>query len=142
MLLHASCIAINNKAILLAGAPGLGKSDLALRLIDEGAQLVSDDQTEVRVESGVLLASPPPTIEGLFEVRHVGLLKMPFIGNVPVALYVDLVPLEERPERLPEAAKFFLLDHPVKRLRLPSFAASTPTKIRAALNHPLVTDAL
>jgi serine kinase of HPr protein (carbohydrate metabolism regulator) len=140
MLLHASCVAIDNKAVLLAGPSGAGKSDLALRLIDGGARLVSDDQTALRVESGQLLVSAPATLQGLIEVRHVGLMKMPFVAQAPVALYVELVALDERLERLPEDDTFFLLDHPVKRLRLPSFAASTSAKIRTALLYPLVTN--
>ena len=55
MRLHASCVAINGQAVLLAGASGTGKSDLALRLIDHGAQLVADDQTELSLQNGVLI---------------------------------------------------------------------------------------
>lgn len=140
MLLHASCVAIKNKAVLISGPPGSGKSDVALRLIDSGAQLVADDQTELRIEGEALLASPPTSIAGLMEVRHIGLLRLPFVTNVPIALYVDLVPESEKLERLPELDSILLLDHPVRRLSLPSFAASTPTKIRAALLYSSVTD--
>ena len=42
--LHASCVAINGRAVLIEGRSGSGKSDLALRLIDQGGVLVSDDQ--------------------------------------------------------------------------------------------------
>jgi serine kinase of HPr protein (carbohydrate metabolism regulator) len=133
MLLHASCIAIKSKAVLLTGPSGAGKSDLALRLIDEGAQLVADDQTLLQCEGGILTASPPATIEGMIEIRHVGLIKMPFVKAVPVALYVECVPLSESLERLPDSEAVFLLDRPVQRLRLPSVAASTPAKIRATL---------
>ena len=138
MLLHASCIALANRAVLLTGDSGVGKSDVALRLIDGGAQLVADDQTLLRVEDGQLIASPPDSIAGLIEVRHVGVLKMPYVRDVPVALYVELTALAEVLERLPELEPFFFLDHFVQRLRLPSFAASTPAKIRAALLYPVV----
>lgn len=136
MLLHASCVALDGKAVLITGPAGAGKSDLALRLIDGGAQLIADDQTALHIENGVLLASPPPAIAGLFEVRHVGLVKMPYVMSVPVALYVELAPPDAKLERLPETDPVFLLDRPVPRLRLPSFAASTPAKIRAFLMHP------
>ncbi len=43
--IHASCVAIGNKGVLLLGKSGAGKSDLALRLIDGGAKLVADDRT-------------------------------------------------------------------------------------------------
>ncbi len=140
MLLHASCVAIAHKAVLIAGSAGAGKSDLALRLIDAGAQLVSDDQTQLHVEKDQLIASPPPAITGLFEVRHVGLMKLPFIQQAVVALYIELTASSQELERLPDNDKILLLDHAVPRLRLPSFAASTPAKIRAFLSYPLVTD--
>ena len=141
MLLHASCVVLNGKAVLLAGPPGVGKSDVALRLIvDGGAQLLSDDQTALRLENAVLIASPPPVIEGIIEIRHVGLAKMPFAASAPVALYVELTASGEGLERLPERDSVFFLDRLVERLRLPSFAASTPAKIRAALAYRRTDD--
>ena len=136
MLLHASCVSINNKGVLIAGPSGSGKSDLALRLIDEGAQLVSDDQTSLDAEKGVLLASAPPSIAGLIEVRHIGLLRMPFAASVPVALYTELTSPEDRLERLPEPKTIELLGCRIRNIRLPAFAASTPAKIRALLAYP------
>ena len=138
MLLHASCVAIGGRAVLLTGSPGAGKSDVALRLIDSGAQLVADDQTMLQREKDTLLASPPSAIAGMIEIRHIGLIKMAFVESIPVALYVELTPLHATIERLPEPDSVFLLDHPVQRLRLPGFAASTPAKIRAALLYPKV----
>jgi len=44
ILVHATAIAIDGRAVLLRGPSGAGKSDLALRLIDAGARLVADDQ--------------------------------------------------------------------------------------------------
>lgn len=141
MLLNATCVSINGKGVLIAGPPGAGKSDLALRLIDQGAQLVSDDQTELRLADDALVAAPPASIKGLFEVRHVGLVRMPYLAEAPAALYVDLALLHEKLERLPEEPPIMLLDRPVRRLRLPAFAASTPAKIRAALAYPSANDA-
>ena len=69
MFLHATCVAINDQGVLLVGPSGVGKSDLALRLIDGGAELVSDDQTKVCLEKGKLLASPPDKLAGMLEIR-------------------------------------------------------------------------
>lgn len=133
LLLHASCVALNGQGILLAGAPGSGKSAMALQLIQAGAELVADDQTVLSLHEGLLTAAPPPTTAGLMEVRYVGLLHLPFRPAVPVVLFVDLVAEPSELERLPEPDRLFLLDQPVRRLRLPSYESATPAKIRAAL---------
>ena len=83
---HASTVAIEGRAVLIAGRSGSGKSDLALRLIDRGAVLVSDDYTFVRRADGRLLASPPDTIAGRIELRGVGIVEMANLRDVPVAL--------------------------------------------------------
>jgi len=136
-LTHASCVSIHGKAVLIAGAPGAGKTDLALRLIDGGAELIADDQTLLQEESGVISATAPASIAGLIEVRHVGLLRMNCRKTAPVALYIDLAPPNEKIERLPEDDIISLLGIEVRRLRLPAFAASTPAKIRAALAYKM-----
>jgi HPr kinase/phosphorylase len=140
MLLNATCVVIDYKGVLIAGPPGAGKSDLALRLIDAGAKLVSDDQTELKITKGTLVATPPESIKGLFEMRHIGLIRMPFAACATVALYVELALLHDKLERLPGEETISFLDRPVRRLRLPAFAASTPAKIRAALQYPTASD--
>jgi len=102
MLHQASCVAIGGRAVLIEGAPGSGKSSLALALIDRGAVLVGDDGVELTVLGGVLRASPAPAIEGLLEVRNVGLVPMPVAHDVPVALVLRLDPTAERLPDVPE----------------------------------------
>jgi len=140
MLINATCVSVENKGVLIVGPAGAGKSDLALRLIDQGAKLIADDQTELKIEKNELCAAAPSTIKGLFEIRHVGLVRMPHAAATRVGLYVELALLHEKLERLPELEDMFLLDHKVRRLKLPAFAASTPAKIRAALHYPLATE--
>ncbi len=132
-LVHASCVVLAGRAVLLAGPPGCGKSDVTLRLIDGGAQLVADDQIELRLVDGHLLALAPAPIAGLMEVRHVGILRVPHCPSAPVALYVELVPDAAALDRLPEPDEIRLLDRPVRRIKLYAHAASAPAKIRAAL---------
>ena len=45
--IHATAVELYCNAILLQGEPGCGKSDLALRLIHEGAKLISDDRVKL-----------------------------------------------------------------------------------------------
>jgi serine kinase of HPr protein (carbohydrate metabolism regulator) len=93
---HASCVSIGGRAVLIEGSSGSGKSDLALRLIDRGAVLVSDDYTVVRRSAGALSAVAPPNIAGLIEVRGIGLVPMPFESDVPVALIVSITGTVDR----------------------------------------------
>lgn len=98
---QATCVAIDRRALLIEGAPGTGKSSLALALIDRGAVLVGDDGVLLEVQNGTLLAHPPPATHGLIEVRGLGLLSFPVSEAVPVAL---LVRLEDDAPRFIEAA--------------------------------------
>ena len=96
---HASSVLIDERVVLLAGASGQGKSDLALRLIDRGALLISDDYTILVHRNGTLYASPPANIAGLLEIRGVGIVNMAFAAESPVALILDL---DVGPSRLPD----------------------------------------
>lgn len=99
--IHATSVMIDGRVLLLAGPSGSGKSDLALRLIDRGALLVSDDYTALEARDGVLYASPPAQIAGRLEIRGVGLVDIAFADEGPVALILDL---EGIPARLPDDA--------------------------------------
>ena len=100
MLIHGTCVTHKGKAVLLRGEPGVGKSSLALHLIDRGALLVADDQVNITLENGTLMASPPPTLQGLLEVRGVGICTFPFIEKAPLCLLVDICDISFL-ERLP-----------------------------------------
>ena len=129
-LVHASCVASRGRAVLLAGRPGAGKSDLALRLIDRGAALVSDDYTELRRVGGTLLAQAPATIAGRIEVRGVGIVELEPAADVPVCLWADL---DSPPERLPEAATVRLAGLEIPRVALAALEPSAPLKLEQAL---------
>lgn len=96
---QASAVAIAGRALLIEGAPGSGKSSLALALIDRGAGLIGDDAVTLTRAGDALIAAPPPNIAGLLEVRGVGLVRMPFAAPAPVALVLEL---GAAPDRLPE----------------------------------------
>lgn len=72
---HATTIAIDGAGVLLRGPSASGKSDLALRLIDDGARLVADDRTVLALRDGIVEASAPPSIRGKIEVRGLGIGK-------------------------------------------------------------------
>jgi len=136
--LHGTCVVIPGPGaaaagVLLRGPSGAGKSDLALRLIDRGATLVADDQVLVRRgPAGTVLAQAPAILAGVLEVRGVGLVGLPHVAEVALALVVDLVP-PDAVERLPERTTTEILGQPLPRLGLAPFEASTPAKLRAAV---------
>ncbi|KQX20033.1 MULTISPECIES: HPr kinase/phosphorylase [unclassified Sphingomonas] len=131
--LHASSVAIGGRVVLIAGRPGSGKSDLALRLVDRGALLVADDYTRLDHREGRLVATPPPRIAGKIEVRGVGILDLPFAAEGMVSLLVDLDgPVERLPdEPLPTTA---LEGVAIPTLALAAFEASAPIKVEQALH--------
>ena len=129
-LIHASCVAIGGRAVLIGGRSGTGKSDLALRLIDRGAKLVSDDYTELRHAGERVLARAPETISGKIEVRGLGILDLPPVADVPVCLYVDL---DEAPERMPEPTTVWLAGEEIPRVALAALEGSAALKLEQAL---------
>jgi serine kinase of HPr protein (carbohydrate metabolism regulator) len=129
---HASTVAIDGRAVLITGPSGSGKSDLALRLLDRGFTLVSDDQTLVRRDGDRLIASAPGTIDGKLEVRGIGIVEMEAVGDVPVALLVELT---SEIERLPDVqSERAILDVPVPLVSIDAMTASAPSKVSLALD--------
>jgi serine kinase of HPr protein (carbohydrate metabolism regulator) len=131
-LVHATTVAIDGRGVLIRGASGSGKSDLALRLIDRGAELVSDDQTVVERVGDVLVASAPKTILGKLEVREVGVLELPSRAEAPVALCVSLEPPFER---TPSARSTVLAGVALREIALDPRPASAAIKVELALRN-------
>lgn len=130
--MHASCVAVEGRAVLICGRSGAGKSDLALRLIDRGFTLVSDDQTMVRKSGERLLASAPPTIAGKLEIRGIGIVEMETATDVPISLVVDLT---SEMERLPDNSRErSVLGIPVPLISVDAMTASAPAKVALALD--------
>ena len=128
---HATSVAIAGRGILLCGASGAGKSDLALRLIDRGAMLISDDYTIVERNGGQLTASAPATIAGKMEVRGLGVVDMPFASEAPLALVVDLA---QHVDRMPgDPDEWIIAGAPLPVIKLSPFEASAPIKVELAL---------
>lgn len=132
--IHASTVAIDGRAVMILGASGRGKSDLALRLIDRGARLISDDYTDLTATANGLLARAPYTIAGRIEVRGVGIVPMPHIDDVPVALAVRI---DAPPERMPQRATEMFAGVAVRCLLLDPRPASAPIAVELALRHDL-----
>ena len=130
--LHASTVALEGRAVLISGPSGSGKSDLALRLLDRGFVLVSDDRTIVRKEGSRLIASAPETIRGKLEVRGVGIVEMEHQRDVPIALVVELT---SDIQRLPdEGRERLILGAAIPLINVDAMTASAPSKVAGALD--------
>ena len=124
MQLHASCAAREGHGVLLLGPSGSGKSDLLLRLLDRGFDLVADDRVDL-VEG---IAAPPASLAGLLEVRGLGLFRLPHVSSAPVALAVEL----GAAERLPQPQRHAATGRPL--VRIDPAAASAAQRVALALD--------
>lgn len=129
--LHASCVAIDGRAVLIGGPSGSGKSDLALRLLDRGFTLVSDDRTIVHRDGPRLVASAPETIKGKLEIRGIGIVEMATVQNVQLALVVELT---SDIERLPDDSERLILGIGVPLIGVDAMTASAASKVSVALD--------
>lgn len=136
-LIHATALAYAGTAVLLRGASGAGKSDLALRclalkqsqLAPYRFGLIADDQVHLTIETGRLIASGPRALRGLIEVRGVGIVRVTPAVAHPVRLVVDLVdralvPRLPEPDECTEIAGFA-----VPCARLDPWTAAAPVKL-------------
>lgn len=137
-LIYGTCVALGRAAAILQGPSGSGKSDLALRFAlqtpaELDAALVADDQVQVRVRGGALLARPPLALAGKIEVRGLGIVTLPFRTEAELKLVIQLVEADDVP-RLPVE----LRAAPICGIALPlmvlaPFEASAALKLRLAL---------
>jgi HPr kinase/phosphorylase len=133
--LHASCVALGNDGILILGAPGSGKSDLVLQLLDQPGygtgtelirgRLVADDQTVVERRGTALFATSPQPLKGLLEIRGQGIVKVDHLPEARLSLVVRLMPAAQI-ERLPEAQQV----NRIAGVALPEIAVD-PSKVTA-----------
>ena len=125
MQIHGSCASRSGDGVLLIGPPGAGKSDLLLRLLSRGFDLVADDRVDI--VGG--MAGPARNLAGLLEVRGLGIVRLPHVGSARLVLIVEL---GDHAARLPEPARHAALDLPL--VRLDPWTASAPERVALALD--------
>ncbi|HUC62310.1 MAG TPA: HPr kinase/phosphatase C-terminal domain-containing protein [Alphaproteobacteria bacterium] len=129
---HGTCVEVAGTGVLLRGPAGSGKSDLALRLIDEGGRLVADDQVELAVVRDQVHALAPASILGRLEVRGLGIVELSPCADATLGLVVDLAPAADV-ERMPEPESVILLGLALPLLKLAPFEHSATAKLRLAV---------
>jgi HPr kinase/phosphorylase len=125
MQIHGSCACRHGEGVLLIGPPGAGKSDLVLRLLARGFDLVADD----RVDIADGMARPAAALAGLLEVRGLGIVRLAYVAAVRLTLVVEL---DNSADRLPAPALHDGLGLPMVRLN--GRSASAPEKVSLALD--------
>lgn len=95
VLIHATAVSLQGCGLLIKGPSGSGKSDLALRLLRVGGELIADDQVILKAEEGHLIASAPHNLRGLCEVRGLGIINLKFKGEHPIDYVIHLKPISE-----------------------------------------------
>ena len=103
---HASAVLVGDRAVLIRGASGAGKSRLAFDLILAGRAgqipatvLIGDDRVHLEASSGQLAVRPARELTGLIEIRGLGIFSCDFAPQAIVGLVVDLAATDA--ERLP-----------------------------------------
>ena len=129
---HGSAVALEDNGVLIVGCSGSGKSDLALRLIDSGGTLISDDQTLCLKKQNDIFLFSIEEIYGLLEIRGMGIIKVPYIENVKMRIVVSMVKKKTERLFLKNKKKLLGLDYPL--LELEPNEVSAVAKIKLKLN--------
>ena len=119
------------RGVLIQGASGMGKSDLALRLMQLGARLVADDRSQIWASGSQLYVRCPDTIAGKIEARTLGILDVPYLPMSRVEIVIQLT--HDAIDRLPEPRKISLCDIDLPLLTLDPRPFSAPTLVVQAL---------
>ena len=130
--IHSTSVVIDDNGVLILGDSGSGKSDLALRLIDSGATLISDDISICRKNSNNIYLYCPPEIKGLLEVREIGIITVPFVERIKLRLVVNLK--RNNNERFPKDSFFRILGIKIPIINIEGKNSSAVAKIKVKLN--------
>jgi len=136
--IHASAVLVGASAVLIRGPSGSGKSQLAFDLMLAGrsgqiapARLVGDDRVRLATEAGQLVVSAAEGLEGLIEIRGLGIRRCDFASSAPVGLVVDLAATDAARMPSDEALKVALRGVKLPRIPVGSGFAALPLVIAA-----------
>ena len=124
--IQATAVSYAGHAVLIQGNSGVGKTTLALQLIEKGASLIGDDLVEVFIQKDRLYCRAKKNLKGVIEIRGLGLVRgLKTAEPVPVLCAVCLH--TTMTERLPENRTISLLG---KKIPVFDFYACETNDIR------------
>ena len=133
MKVHGTSVSIDGDGVLFRGPPGSGKSDLALRMINYGAQLVSDDQVCLTRRNDNIFMSSPSNIRNSMEVRGIGIVNTIAQKEAPLILVLNMLP-NNAANRMPIWQLCTFLDIKVPAVEFAPFEISAHLKVKLAIN--------
>ena len=138
--IHATAVDIGGAGVIICGPSGAGKSDLAVRLIDRGAILISDDQVDIHSHEDDLLLKGPAQFAGMIEVRSLGIVTMSYLENTPLRLKINLT---DNPPRYPLDRQIeTIMGRAITTISLNAFEHSAPIKAELALRNAIADNHL
>ncbi len=142
--IHASAVAVGDRAVLIRGPSGSGKSRLAFDLILAGrggqippAALVGDDRIHLMARAGRLWARPAARLAGLIEIRGLGIRRCDFVSEAPVGWVVDLDAADGTRLPAPQSLKTRLSGVELPRIPVPTGFLALPLVAAVLITRPL-----
>ena len=137
--LHGTMVDVYGVGLLLAGQSGIGKSEIALDLVERGHRLVADDVVHVFRQKSILQAEASPVLGQKMEIRGIGIIDVEKLFGIRairkvkrLEVILNLVKWDEREayERVGlEDDSKCILDVAVPMIHLPIFPGKNITVI-------------
>ena len=86
-MLHGSMVDVYGIGILISGKSGIGKSEVALDLVERGHRLVSDDAVILTKKNNVLMTSATEMNKHFMEIRGLGIIDIMSMFGVRAIRY-------------------------------------------------------
>lgn len=134
---HASCVSLAGRGLLIRGQSGSGKSALALQLMAYGCDLVADDRVALAADQGEIIAQAPEHLPNLVEARGLGLLHAELAGPAKLSAVVDMDVVET--DRLPRPREIYFNGHKLhlfRKVEGAHFAAALFQFLKKGLRDP------
>ena len=139
--IHASAVAVGERAVIIRGPSGSGKSRLALALLGAAksgllpyAKLVADDRIKISAAHGRLVVSAPETISGMIEVHGLGIRAVDCEPMAVARWIVDLAAKDAA--RMPELSSAGILGVTIPRLPVGAGQEPLPILLAALTTAP------